>query len=283
MIVRLLCALSLTGIASPASALSSDWVDGQSSRIRLVAEDTALGADGEIVLGLEITMEPGWKTYWRTPGEAGIPPFFDWSKSANLKNIDISWPVPHRVEYYGIDAFTYSDRVVLPVKITAFSPSEGVDLKLTIAYGVCSDLCILEQVDIDLPVPSGVAQASPHAGLIASASAHLPLASLEGLELKNAVVRRDGDKTDVEITVTGWTGPGGEEMAPDGAYDVFLEAGPEYLFGRARYQPGPGNETGRFLIPMVAGPDTSLQDVVLLVTAVSPNGAVEVPLIISEQ
>jgi DsbC/DsbD-like thiol-disulfide interchange protein len=111
----------------------------------------------QLVAGIEISLEAGWKTYWRSPGE-GIPPSFSWDESANLKAAQVLWPAPVRfAEAEGV-SIGYKGRVVLPVLITPDNPGKPVSLNLSIAYGVCKDICMPVEaqlsLDMDAPVRS---------------------------------------------------------------------------------------------------------------------------------
>jgi DsbC/DsbD-like thiol-disulfide interchange protein len=92
--------------------------------------------------GLEIELDHGWKTYWRLPGDAGIPPQFDWSKSKNVKSVEVLWPAPHRFSDKGGETIGYKDRVVFPLRIVPENPDDPVELDLSFFFGVCQDICI---------------------------------------------------------------------------------------------------------------------------------------------
>ena len=92
--------------------------------------------------GVEIALTPGWKTYWRAPGDAGIPPRFDWSGSTNLGAVRIHWPVPEVFDQSGMTSIGYSDRVILPVEVTPKDPQAPVALRLALDMGVCHDICV---------------------------------------------------------------------------------------------------------------------------------------------
>src|SRR5258708_494959 len=110
--------------ASPALAagpFDSDWSPGAKSRARLIAD--ASGA------GLEITLAPGAITYWRAPGEAGVPPTFDFPGSQNLARAEVAFPAPERIpEPDGSVAFGYRASVILPTAVTAADPAKPVRL-----------------------------------------------------------------------------------------------------------------------------------------------------------
>jgi len=72
---------------------------------------------GERLAGLRLSLKPGWKTYWRSPGEAGVPPDFDWSGSLNVKSVEVLWPRPRPFESFGLETLGYAERVVFPLRL----------------------------------------------------------------------------------------------------------------------------------------------------------------------
>ncbi len=98
--------------------------------------------DGQRVSGLQLRLAPGWKTYWRVPGDAGIPPQFDWSGSRNLAGVTVQWPRPEIHDINGMRSIGYSGTVVLPLQIEANDPNQPVRLSAEIAMGVCESICI---------------------------------------------------------------------------------------------------------------------------------------------
>lgn len=97
---------------------------------------------GTRMAAVSLVLAPGWKTYWRAPGEAGIPPSFDWSGSQNLGSVTIHWPRPEVFEVNGLHSIGYHDRLVLPVEITPRDPAQPVLLQGSMMLGVCSDICV---------------------------------------------------------------------------------------------------------------------------------------------
>src|SRR5690606_4870605 len=116
------CAAFLIGVAvlllagcGPALARASDWARSPETDVRLVSAVAAVGDLPEIPLGLQFRMRPGWKIYWRSPGEGGYPPRPDWTGSENFGGASIAWPAPERFSILGIDSIGYAGEVVLPV------------------------------------------------------------------------------------------------------------------------------------------------------------------------
>ncbi len=111
--------------------------------------------DGRRIAALRMELAPGWKTYWRRPGAAGIPPRFDWSGSRNLADVRVVWPTPDIFDSFGMITIGYHDRMVLPLAITAEDPARPVRLRLTLDYGVCSDICVPARADLALDIAPG--------------------------------------------------------------------------------------------------------------------------------
>lgn len=150
----------LVSAAVPAAAegLVSPWVEGFNNKVRLLAGQASDAGKKSVFAGIEISMPPGWKTYWRSPGEAGgIPPEFDFSGSSNLADVRVLYPAPHRlIDKAGATA-GYKDHVLFPVLLTAKDAAQPIILKLKAAYGVCKELCVPAEAELELPVPSDVA------------------------------------------------------------------------------------------------------------------------------
>jgi DsbC/DsbD-like thiol-disulfide interchange protein len=92
--------------------------------------------------GIDIVLDEGWKTYWRMPGEAGIPPSFDWKGSNNTTAIEVLWPAPGRFDDASGEAVGFKERVVFPVRVTAASAEAMPELALSMFFGVCKEVCI---------------------------------------------------------------------------------------------------------------------------------------------
>jgi DsbC/DsbD-like thiol-disulfide interchange protein len=92
--------------------------------------------------GVDIVMEPGWKTYWRMPGDAGVPPDFDWSESGNLAEAVVSYPAPRRFHDAAGETVGYTDAVLFPLSVTPEDAAQPVELKLNLFFAVCKDICI---------------------------------------------------------------------------------------------------------------------------------------------
>ena len=97
---------------------------------------------GTYMTALRIQLEPGWKTYWRAPGQAGIPPRFDWEGSENLSSVQFHWPAPGVYVQNGLRTIGYKDELVLPIEVTPKQRGQDIALRAGIELGVCQDICI---------------------------------------------------------------------------------------------------------------------------------------------
>jgi DsbC/DsbD-like thiol-disulfide interchange protein len=143
----------LMTLAGPAAAGIGAWATGEKARVRLVS--AAIDANGRLEGGIEIELAPGWKTYWRTPGAAGIAPQVDFSASTNVKDVVVSYPIPHRYDDGYAVTNVYEGRTILPLAIATGEATEPVDLLLSLDIGVCEEVCIPEHFDAELAVTPG--------------------------------------------------------------------------------------------------------------------------------
>ncbi|HMN86621.1 MAG TPA: protein-disulfide reductase DsbD family protein [Bauldia sp.] len=244
---------------APARAATGDWAEGEHARARLVATP---GPDGRLDAAIEIELAPGWKTYWRTPGDAGIAPVFDFSGSANLDGAVVRFPVPERHD----DGFNvtnvYEGRVVLPVDGRLVDPAAMTEMRLGLDIGVCDEICIPVRIDADVALAPG--ETDPAAAeVVAAARAALPGAPAPGSLAADRITRVGGTdgKPVFEVAVT----------APDpAAVTIFVEGPADWTAtvpkllssegGHARYKvkfSRLGAETpiegSRFTVTLVSG------------------------------
>jgi DsbC/DsbD-like thiol-disulfide interchange protein len=166
---------------------ASPWLELPNSRARLIAAD-GLPYDGRSILaaGLEIALEKGWKTYWRTPGD-GLAPLFDWSGSEGLDEADILWPVPKRFEGPGgVIAFGYEDRLVLPIRLVPSARCRPVQFRLRVSYAVCADICVPIEAELALEITPGVE--GPHRNTMLAALGRVPREQARGIYCPHSFV-----------------------------------------------------------------------------------------------
>lgn len=172
MLIRNLTAICLLVLASsPASAAVGPWSEADNVRVRLVA--TAPDKNGYLEGAIEIELSPGWKTYWRSPGDAGVPPRFDFSASANVREASVDFPAPKRDDDGYAASNVYRDRVLLPMNLTLDDPHQPVVLEVRLDIGICEQICIPVNLNARLDLPRTGADSATLA-LIAAAQAALP-------------------------------------------------------------------------------------------------------------
>jgi suppressor for copper-sensitivity B len=212
---------SMALVAAPlgaARAAATAWVGDKHAAARLVTAVEATGSGRTVDAGLEIRMAPGWHTYWRTPGDAGIPPAIDWTGSTNLARAEIAWPAPSRLSAHGLESYVYPDHALLPIAIELARPGESLSLRASVDYAACAEVCIPYHADLPLALPAGLATPGAEAPVIGAARARVP-GGLDqaGMALVAATVApaREGDAVvDVRLRSTG---------APLRQPDLFIE------------------------------------------------------------
>jgi len=114
--------------------------------------------DGRHYAALSIRLAPGWKTYWRTPGAAGIPPVFDWAASENVADVTVAFPVPAITELNGLRSIGYADQVVFPLAVRPINKEADVYLHGQIRIGVCSEICVPMEMELVATLRSTASQ-----------------------------------------------------------------------------------------------------------------------------
>ncbi len=236
--------LGLFPALAAAQSGASAWVRTDQTQVRLVAATSGTGTAGSVRLGLHFRLEPGWKVYWRSPGDAGFPPKPEWAGSRNLASAEFRWPAPERFELFGLDTFGYSDEVVLPITARLERSGAPLALKLGLDYLVCEKICIPYQASLALDLPGGAATPTEHAHLIDRFVSRVPGdGSGSGLTLERAAWRGGGSPI-IEITA--------RSLAAFEKPDVIVETPPDVdaSFGRPVMTLSDQGRTARLRIPI---------------------------------
>jgi suppressor for copper-sensitivity B len=282
-----LCVLALVvfALARPAGAGggASGWVETEHSAVRLIAASETAGQTEELALGLQIRLAEGWKTYWRSPGDAGYPARIDWTGSENLATAEIAWPAPERFSVLGLETIGYGADVVLPITVRPVTAGDGVALRAAVDYLICDDICIPQQADLALDLAAGPARPSEFAHLIARFASRVPIQDL-GAEL--AVVAAEavageaagGNQAQPVLAVHA------RSTVPFVAPDVFVEGPEALMFGAPHVSIGDGGHEAILTVPIsgvefLSGP---LVTSPVTVTLVDGARAVERSLIIGK-
>src|ERR1700760_2098394 len=136
--------LGLAAILVAAHAQATDasaWDGDARSAVRLIAGDTKSAPGAPLRAGMEIRLAPGWKTYWRYPGDSGVPPRFDFGGSSNVQQVTVLWPIPHGFSDGSGQSIGYKGGVVLPLQVQPKDPTKPVTVRLKGDYAICEKLC----------------------------------------------------------------------------------------------------------------------------------------------
>ena len=265
-IIALLC--STVAATTPALAAAGIWQGDANFRVRLVGAATAIGESGYFDAGLEFELSPGWKVYWRSPGDAGLPPVLDFSASASIAGHHLSFPAPTRFSILGLESYGYTDRVILPLRLDFAEGvrTRGSDLVLASRLEglVCKDVCIPVEETLTIALGRGNPSPTPHARKIAEFKSRVPSAgSAAGVAVANASI--DGDRLSLAFSRDG-----DPLMRFDG--DVFVEAPSGYGFTAPQFNDGLAH------ITITGGEAADLAGNELVVTAVGRDFLLEQPV-----
>jgi DsbC/DsbD-like thiol-disulfide interchange protein len=255
---------------------SSAWDAEPHAAARLIAGGAQQSADAAwLRAGIEIRLDSGWKTYWRYPGDSGVPPTLDFAGSDNVKSVTVLWPAPMRfADGAGGHSIGYHGDVVLPLRVLANDAGKPATLHLKLGYAVCSNLCVPVEAELGLTL-SG--KRGGEEATLAAAEARVPRRATlgtghvaGGLAIRSAHRERGsaGERVVVEIEA-----PAGMPV------DLFAE-GPTPDWALPLPEAG-GGGTGmrRFTFDLDGlPPGAHVGGATLTLTATSPDDAVEVPV-----
>ena len=193
----LAAAVFVLSVGTPAQAQdSSPWVKDSHSAVRLLAGSRS----GAVLLGgIAFQLQPGWHTYWRNPGDSGVPPRFDFTRSENVEAVTILWPAPTRfADGAGGFSLGYQKQVVLPLRIAAKAADRPVTLRAEISYAVCEKLCIPVQARAELAFTS-VASTEDSALFAALDAVPKPANVGDANPLTIRDVKREGNRVLVDV------------------------------------------------------------------------------------
>jgi DsbC/DsbD-like thiol-disulfide interchange protein len=273
-----LAAVVLSGVATaqgPGVArvnLASPWVElHAAARVRLLAGASAVKSTKAYLAGVEITLAEGWKTYWRTPGDAGVPPVFDWTGSTNLAAVKVRYPAPQRMQEPGAETIGYKSAVIFPVEVVPTDPSKPVGLALTAEFGVCRDICIPAEAKLSLALLPSQLEGDASPALVA-AMERVPRQQASRRpsdpELRRVTASLDGNAPRLSI----------EARFPQGGRggDVFVEAPKGLYVPLPKRLPDAADGTLRFEIDLSRGGNArELKAKTLTLTLVGETGATE--------
>jgi len=260
------------GIASPAwAADASPWDGGMRSAVRLIA-GTSTNDAGKKVLrgGIEIRLDPGWKTYWRYPGDSGVPPRFSFTRSENLESVRLLWPAPKRFGGPGDTSIGYTGDVIFPLRVLPRDPARPVLLRLDVDYAICENLCIPADGKAELLLGE---EPSAYEDALRQSEERVPkpvaIGQGEALAIEAVTREAHGEKRRVLVDV----------RAPDAArLDLFAEGPtPDWALPIPQAVPGAPAGLQRFAFELDGVPPGAMEEgATLRLTAIAEDRAIEV-------
>jgi len=221
--------------------------------------------------GVEIKLDPGWKTYWRDPGDSGVPPTFDFTGSENVKSTTVLWPAPERFpDGAGGHSIGYMGHFILPLRIAPEQVARVASLHLKLDYAICGTLCVPAEAKLDLALNGNGAEEKR----LEQAELLVPkrLALGAGTRVAIRSVHREADGARERVVV--------EVAAPEGApVDLYVE-GPtsEWALPLPEPEGSTTAPTRRFTFELDGLPSgAQAKGAMLTFTAVSGDDAIEVP------
>jgi DsbC/DsbD-like thiol-disulfide interchange protein len=262
----------VVGASSAGAADVSRWNGDARSAARLIAGSPPPRIVPFVRAGVQIRLKPGWHTYWRYPGDAGVPPQFDFSGSQNVKQVYVLWPAPQRLPEDGGVSIGYAHDLTLPLHVVPQDLSKPVTLKLKLDYAICEKMCVPAVARVELTLGNG--PMSQDAAL-AAAEARVPKrhALGEGQALIIRSVRRETGSKGPRVVV--------DVAAPAGApVDLFAEGPtPQWALPLPNALDGAPDGVKRFAFDLDGAPPGDKYDNLLItLTAVGEQGAIEVAI-----
>ena len=271
--------LMLAPVPAFAASAASPWVKTEQTELRLIAATETAGAAETLRLGLHFKLKPGWKIYWRSPGDAGFPPIPDWSSSRNLKSAVMQWPAPERFSVLGLETLGYKKEVVFPITVTREDATKPLRLSGVIRYLVCDEICIPYDADVALNVAQGPLRPSPFAHLISRFQSNVPGdGNRHGLTINAAETWKRGKTTMLRVRVTA--------AEPFRAPDLYPEGPQALTFAKPTVRLGPDGLSATldlevFGTQYLKGPEKSLAGRTLTVTLVDGMRSAEARLTVA--
>lgn len=264
-------ALAGPAVADPAPlpASASPWAETEHGKVRLIAAVDGVGTGETVPLGLEFVMAPGWKIYWRSPGDAGFPPQVDWSGSTNLAAVDLRWPVPMRFSVLGFETIGYEDHVILPIAARLARAGEPVALTARVEYLTCKDICIPYSASLALDLGAGAARPNAFAAALGDFAARVPgEATGGGSGLRIEDVRlNDGRPPQLVVRA--------RSAQPFVAPDLFVEGLPEAAFSAPSVEQRAGGKEATLRIAVHGAGAAAIAGTPLTFTLVDGDRAIE--------
>jgi DsbC/DsbD-like thiol-disulfide interchange protein len=251
---------------------ASAWDKEPHAEARLIAGSTIKTPDaGFLRAGVEIKLDPGWKTYWRQPGDSGVPPALDFSGSQNVNSVKVLWPAPERFpDGAGGNSIGYVGRIVLPLRVSPKDAAKPSTVHLKLDYAICGNLCVPAEATLELALNGDGAEEAA----IEKADLRVPrpaaLGAGQDLSIRSVHREPGGEHDRVVVEVS---------AAKDAEVGLFVE-GPTADWALPLPEPsGVDGELRRFTFDLDGMPTgAQAQGATLTFTAVTSDDAIEVPV-----
>lgn len=221
---------------------------------------------GTRIAAIKLDLAPGWKTYWRVPGEAGIAPAIDFSASRNLGTAQIVWPTPQAFDQDGMRSMGYRGTVIWPLRLMPEDTAIPVSLVADLDLGLCHDICVPARLHLEETLTG---TGSPDAAITA-ALADIPK-PVTDIARCTITPTKDGMTVTARIALAG-TDLAGTDTAPT-AFE--LRSKPMWTSEAQEHREGDILIASSDFVPADARPfDLDAND--LLITVLDPAGAIEI-------
>jgi suppressor for copper-sensitivity B len=269
-LIWLILLFAMVGSAGAnAAAGASEWARAKMADVRLVSAAATTGSADSVPLGLQFKLAEGWKIYWRSPGEAGVPPDLEIKSSKNLRDTRWRWPVPERFSLFGLESYGYHDEVVFPITARLLEPGKPLVIDAVVHALVCSEICVPLDAALSFTLPAGPGGPTAFTQLISRFHARVP-SPLNGAGLTVEGVGLVGTPTPHSISVA---------IASDDpmtAPDVFVEAAEGYAFGKPKIILAADRRNAVLTIPTAIPKNGGLQALPVTLTVVDGDRFIEI-------
>ncbi len=260
------------GFTTASAGSATSWQAQNYVKTRLIIDKADWqNQQDALMAGIHIKMDEGWKTYWRYPGDSGLPPRFDWSGSKNLKKALVLWPAPTRYKDSAGSSIGYKKEVIFPVLIEPKDPSQPVDLTLKMEFAVCADICIPAEANHQVKSGRDGIFSRSYASLLSRYLGRVPgngNTNKSGLKVSDTKARLSGEAPFLSINA----------QFPSGAQgaDLFIEGPEGFYLAPAERVSETEDGTIKFKVDLTKGDDPSdLKGKTVTLTLVSKSAQSE--------
>ncbi len=268
----LLCAPASLGASAVRAQDASAWDKEIHAEARLIAGSVVKTSGANFVrAGVEIRLDPGWKTYWRQPGDSGVPPTFDFGGSENVNAVKVLWPAPERFpDGAGGNSIGYVGRIVLPLRVAPKDTARPSTVHLKLSYAICGNLCVPAEANLELVLNGDGAEETAIEKADLRVPRQVPFGAGQDFSIQS-VHREPGGEHDRVIV---------DVAAPkDATVNLFVE-GPTPDWSLPLPEPSGTSGNIRHFTFDLDGlpPGTKAEGAILTFTAVTNDDAIEVPV-----